>query len=89
MNIQEISQGKKVDVQKMIEFYDQLDGVDCSFMYGRWKGFEVVTGHPMNGLLELASWYGKLFIDQETVYPLVISMRRKQHYFSLIRNGCL
>ena len=25
MNIQEISQGKKVDVQKMIEFYDKLD----------------------------------------------------------------
>ena len=27
MNIREISQGKKVDVQKMIEFYDQLDGL--------------------------------------------------------------
>jgi len=83
MNIQEISQGKKIDAQEMIEFYDQLGEVDCPFMYGRWKGFEVVTGHPMNGLLERANWYGKLFIDQETVYPLVLLNAKKTALFFL------
>ncbi|RPE28086.1 GXWXG protein [Acinetobacter sp. BIGb0102] len=83
MNIQEISQGKKIDAQEMIEFYDQLGEVDCPFMYGRWKGFEVVTGHPMNGLLEQANWYGKLFIDQETVYPLVLLNSKKTALFFL------
>ncbi|MGE8646081.1 DUF4334 domain-containing protein [Acinetobacter vivianii] len=83
MNIQEISQGKKIDAQEMIEFYDQLGEVDCPFMYGRWKGFEVVTGHPINGLLEQANWYGKLFIDQETVYPLVLLNSKKTALFFL------
>lgn len=32
MNVQEISQGKKIDVQEMIEFYDQLDQLDCPCM---------------------------------------------------------
>lgn len=81
INIQEISLGKKVDAQQMIEFYDQLEEIDCAFMYGRWKGYEVITGHPMNGLLAQANWYGKLLIDQETVYPLVLLNTKKTALF--------
>jgi hypothetical protein len=40
-------------------------------MLGRWRGSEVQTGHPLNGLLASYGWYGKEFIDPETVHPLL------------------
>jgi len=57
--------------QQALYLYDRLDPVDTEFMIGRWKGSEFRTGHKMDGLLDLAGWYGKLFIDPETVHPLL------------------
>lgn len=59
MNISEIFDGKKMDTQEMMNYFDHLESVDCEFMHGQWKGLEVITGHPMNGLLDKANWYGK------------------------------
>ena len=40
-------------------------------MLGRWKGFEISTGHPQDGVLEATRWYGKEFENTEQVHPLL------------------
>jgi len=57
--------------ENALHLYDQLEPVGLDFMIGRWKGSEFPTGHKMDGLLNFTGWYGKLFIDQETVHPLL------------------
>jgi hypothetical protein len=42
-------------------------------MVGRWRGSGLPTGSPLDGLLESYGWYGKEFIDAETVHPLLFS----------------
>jgi Domain of unknown function (DUF4334)/GXWXG protein len=51
--------------------FDALEPVDLDFMLGRWQGSGCPTDHPMDGLLEASNWYGKEFIDAETVHPLL------------------
>ncbi|HNP56854.1 MAG TPA: DUF4334 domain-containing protein [Gordonia sp. (in: high G+C Gram-positive bacteria)] len=53
------------------ELFDALAPVTVDEMIGRWRGSEIPTGHPMDGLLGLTGWYGKEFIDAETVHPLL------------------
>jgi hypothetical protein len=52
-------------------FFDALPAVRAEALFGRWRGSEVPTGHPLNGLLDSYGWYGKEFIDAETVHPLL------------------
>jgi hypothetical protein len=40
-------------------------------MIGMWRGDEIATGHPLDGLLGATGWYGKQFVDPETVHPLL------------------
>lgn len=40
---------------------------------GRWRGGEIRTGHPYDGVLAASGWYGKQFDDAETVQPLLFS----------------
>lgn len=54
-----------------LSFYDSLEPVDLAFMTGRWQGKGISTNHPMDGILEMICWYGKEFIDSETVHPLL------------------
>lgn len=51
--------------------FDRLDAVETDFMIGEWWGREVSTGHAMDGSLALARWYGKTFLDNDNVHPLV------------------
>ena len=44
-------------------------------MLGRWRGSGLVTGSPLDGLLEAYGWYGKEFLDDETVHPLLFTDR--------------
>lgn len=44
-------------------------------MLGRWRGRGIHTQHPLDGLLEICNWYGKEFIDTETVRPLPFAGR--------------
>ncbi len=53
------------------DFYDSLPGVDVDEILGRWRGSEVPTGHPMDGLLAVSGWYGKQFDDADHVHPLL------------------
>jgi hypothetical protein len=44
-------------------------------MVGRWWGSGLPTGSPLDGLLESCGWYGKEFLDAETVHPLLFRDR--------------
>ncbi len=52
-------------------FFDSLPTVTTAELRGRWKGSELPTGHPLEGLLAQYGWYGKEFVDDETVHPLL------------------
>jgi hypothetical protein len=54
-----------------LQLFDALDPVSLDFMLGRWQGSGLHTAHPMDGLLEASNWYGKEFVDPETVHPLL------------------
>lgn len=51
--------------------FDSLATVRSDELFGRWRGSEVLTDHPLNGLLGPVGWYGKEFLDQEAVHPLL------------------
>ncbi|MBI3216603.1 MAG: DUF4334 domain-containing protein [Mycobacterium sp.] len=55
--------------------FDDAPAVAPEFMFGTWHGAEIPTGHPMDGLLEPSGWWGKAFIDTETVHPLLFPTR--------------
>ncbi|MFS8197529.1 DUF4334 domain-containing protein [Streptomyces sp. CWNU-52B] len=38
---------------------------------GEWKGGEFRTGHPLDGMLEEADWYGKTFVALHDAKPLI------------------
>ena len=51
--------------------YDDLPAVRPEEMTGRYRGRELGTGHPMDGLLAASGWYGKQFDDVDHVHPLL------------------
>ncbi|MGD1950772.1 MAG: DUF4334 domain-containing protein [Leptolyngbyaceae cyanobacterium] len=57
--------------EKALQLFDSLESINLEFMIGRWQGSGLHTAHPMDGLLETSDWYGKEFIDPETVHPLL------------------
>jgi hypothetical protein len=68
---QSILETGKTTTNQALQFFDSLEPVNLDFMIGRWQGSEIHTSHPMNGLLETSNWYGKEFVDPETVHPLL------------------
>ena len=63
--------GRKITQEEAIRFFDSLEIAPKELLYGKWKGSELSTGHPMEGLLTASKWHGKQFIDDENVHPLV------------------
>ncbi|MGF1492281.1 MAG: DUF4334 domain-containing protein [Microcoleaceae cyanobacterium] len=61
----------KATTEQALQVFDSLKPIDLDFMLGRWRGLGLHTAHPMDGLLEASNWYGKEFIDPETVHPLL------------------
>ncbi len=70
-SLQSILQAGKTTTEKALQLFDSLDPVNLGFMQGRWQGSGLHTAHPMDGLLEASNWYGKEFVDPETVHPLL------------------
>ncbi|MDB9519362.1 DUF4334 domain-containing protein [Roseofilum reptotaenium CS-1145] len=68
---QSILHNGKTTLDKALELFDTLEPVNLEFMFGRWQGSQLHTDHPMDGLLEASNWYGKEFINAETVHPLL------------------
>ena len=56
-----------------LALFDASPAAEKEFMIGTWHGAELPTGHPLDGLLEASGWWGKQFVDGETVYPLLFT----------------
>jgi hypothetical protein len=84
----ELQAGGSVSVEAALAFFDRLEPVDLDFMLGRWQGAEFPTNHPMDGLLELANWYGKEFVSPDCVHPLLMRNAR-QHIYKMVPNSLM
>ena len=81
--MEKILEERKSTKEEALEAFDHLSPASLEFMYGRWKGFEIETGHPMEGLLTHSGWYGKIFENNEEVHPLVFFGKDKKELYSL------
>lgn len=71
--LQKRANRNRMSTDEALALCDALPIVSIDTLIGRWRGTEVFTSHPLNGLLELFGWYGKEFIDQDQVHPLLFS----------------
>ncbi|GAC66359.1 DUF4334 domain-containing protein [Gordonia soli] len=60
-----------VDDAELDAIWSALATVTPEEIFGSWKGDEFTTGHPTNGLLQKARWYGKTFTSRSDVQPLM------------------
>lgn len=51
--------------------FDAAPAVEPDFMIGTWHGAELPTNHPLDGFLAASGWWGKQFVNSETVHPLL------------------
>lgn len=63
------------DLASALAFFDSLPTVACNELTGRYRGRELPTGHPMDGMLQASGWYGKQFDDVDHVHPLLFRGR--------------
>jgi hypothetical protein len=61
------------DLAEALALFDDLPAVPTSELRGRWRGRELRTGHPLDGLLEASGWYGKQFDGVDRVHPLLFA----------------
>jgi len=66
------------DPAEALAYFDSLPVVSSEEMLGRWRGSGLPTGSPLDGLLEAFGWYGKEFLDDEAVHPLLFTDRSGQ-----------
>ena len=83
MLLQELLPTAPTTTIEALNIFDAAEAVDPDFMIGTWHGAEVPTGHPMDGLLEASGWWGKQFIDAETVHPLLFPDTSGRHLWPL------
>lgn len=59
-------------IGEALTFFDALPAVAVPDMLGSWRGGEIPTGNPMDGLLDRFGWHGKRFETPDDVHPLVM-----------------
>ena len=69
--------------EEALEFYDALEPVAIEAMVGTWRGAELPSDHPMDGLLTAAGWYGKRFLDAENALPLLFYTAGRTEAFAV------
>lgn len=69
--------------EQALSFFDALEPTTLDFMRGHWRGFEIATGHPMDGLLSPSGWYGKLFAGRDEVHPLLFYSRDRSSLYAV------
>jgi hypothetical protein len=80
--LRDLAHKNSMNGQEALELCDTLPIVDIDTLIGRWRGNEISTHHPLDGLLEVCGWYGKEFLDREHVHPLLFQTYHNQ-LFSL------
>lgn len=69
--------------EEALALFDGLAPVPLAAMVGTWRGAELPSGHPLDGLLAASGWYGKRFVDAETVHPLLFYTADRTQAFAL------
>ncbi|NYV76849.1 DUF4334 domain-containing protein [Streptomyces sp. UH6] len=69
-----------VDAAGLDAVWAALDTVRPEEILGEWKGGEFETGHPLNGMLAKAGWYGKSFASVHDVKPLLCRDEKGELY---------
>lgn len=72
---------KKYTQPRIFEIFDSLATVDINDLWGFWKGSEIKTGHPMEGILSVTGWYGKRFVNSEQIDPLVFRTEKGKLFY--------
>jgi len=75
-------EGAETTPDQAFAAFDALPTVSNEFMLGRWTLHEVITGHPLDGLLEPGGLYGKIFDSEEDVHPLVFITTDKSEIYA-------
>ena len=75
---------KRCTTDQALEFFDELPAVAAQEITGRWRGSELATGHPLDGLLAASGWYGKQF-DGPDSYWVVTQIGDIREYFKRVR----
>lgn len=75
MPVQDLFSNVPTTTAEACAIFDGAEAVDPDFMLGTWHGFELPTRHPLDGLLAATGWWGKQFVDAETVHPLLFPTR--------------
>lgn len=75
-----IDNGHTSDPAELRRVFAELPAVTVDFMIGDWRGGELPSGHPMDGMLEQARWYGKSFRSATDVQPLVCLDENGERY---------
>jgi hypothetical protein len=60
-------------VEDGLAYFDSLAAVRVEEILGAWRGAEVPTGNPLDGLLDALGWHGKTFDGPDGAHPLVFS----------------
>ncbi|MGW0042520.1 DUF4334 domain-containing protein [Rhodococcus sp. NPDC003348] len=62
---------QRATVDEARTVFDDAAPATPDFMIGTWRGAELRTGNKMDGMLDASGWWGKQFVDAETVHPLL------------------
>ncbi|MFG1779583.1 DUF4334 domain-containing protein [Micromonospora sp. NPDC049051] len=73
-----------VSAAELDEIWAALDTVRPEEILGEWKGSEFVTGHPLNGQLDRAGWYGKTFVTVQDAKPLICRNDKGELYSNTV-----
>ncbi|MGK6314156.1 GXWXG domain-containing protein [Neorhizobium sp. DT-125] len=61
-----------------MRFFDDLPPVMPDELIGLWKGCGIMTGHPLDGILENLGWYGKRFNPDLRADALLFQMEPRR-----------
>ena len=78
-----ILEERKATPGEAYELFQSLETISSDFMHGRWKGSDIATGHRFDGLFEASGWYGKMYLNDEEVHPLVFFADDKKELWSV------
>ncbi|MGK2879911.1 MAG: GXWXG domain-containing protein [Mycobacterium sp.] len=68
--------------------FDESDPVAGEFMIGTWRGDELPTGHPLDGMLAVSGWWRKQFVDA-VIGAMDLRGSKRPYFFVLHRDESL
>lgn len=82
MNFSDASKRDTVTQREALDIFDSLETANLKDLFGLWKGVEFLSGHQMDGGLTAMGWFGKRFVNPETVDPLLFLEADDKSFFA-------